>query len=223
MIGLTDHKMRWLSLVLVATLTTGCSHDLESVLLPCDDKAGCPTGSTCVAGRCVVTEAGSPDAGKDLPGTEAGKPEAGSDILVDQTVSDKKKPADNGPGDSNTEPDKALFDLAKPDKAAPDQSSVVDQKLPDQAAPDQKLPDQMLPDQMQPDLVPAPKCGDGLLHASEPCDGALFPNKKNLCTDLVVKGVVYTGGVLGCVKCVVDTSFDSDLIQYLRRISANIP
>ncbi len=168
-------------LVAVAVLSAGCTHDLDSVVLPCSDEEACAKGSVCVKGRCV---SGSADAGKDIAGKEAGKPEAGVDAAVkDQEVADRKVATD-----------KALTDKAKPADQTPDKAKPV---------PDKALPDKMIPDKtLAPDIG---TCGNKKLDPSEPCDDTQFQTGP-LCIKHLDTGIVYTGGNLKCFSCKIDTS-----------------
>ena len=200
--------MRWQALALAALLGAGCSHDLESVPLPCSDTDSCPTGSTCVSGVCRQVEAGTPDASKDLPPLEAGKPDVG----LDKTQQDLPVKVEVGSPDGEMDkalPDKSITDKAVTDKTIADKA-MADINIPDINIPDVNIPDVNIPDVNIPDKTPstpdASLCGNSSLDKGEPCDGSLFLVSAS-CAGHLVKGVVFTGGVLACTSsCQVDTS-----------------
>lgn len=132
---------RWQIAVGLLVMVAGCTHDLDSVALPCGAAQACPDGQRCVSGKCEAHTA--TDQGADLDAT-----------LRDGPAKDRA--ADTGPGK----------DMALPDKAPADKAA--DRPLLDQASADTKAqPDLTLPDQTQPDTKgwpdlppPLPSVGD---------------------------------------------------------------
>jgi len=130
-------------LLLAALLLGGCTHDLDSVSLPCADGK-CPSGSRCEKGRCVP---GTQDSTLAEPRAELGPDGPAADLGADLVKPDL--PADSG------KPDVAVADLPAPDKLVADKllvdSSSVDTSLPDTSLPDTSLPDTAAPDMTLPD------------------------------------------------------------------------
>lgn len=111
-------RRSWGVVVLFGALLvdTGCRKNLE-----CFGTSECPNGKICVAGACVVPDAGFPDAGPD----DAAIPEAG--------------PPDAEP------PDAGPLDTGDPDGGTPD-TGFPDAGFPDVGFPDVGFPDAGFPD-----------------------------------------------------------------------------
>ncbi len=134
------HRFTLLPVLCAALVLSSCTHDLDSVPLPC-------------AGDCAVVDAGVTDG----PMAESKKVEAGGD---------KGKP-DTGKPDvivpDGPKPDQVLVDAPKPDKALTD-APKPDAPLPDAAVPDMAIPDAPVPDAL------VPVCNNGTKEAGEQCD-----------------------------------------------------
>lgn len=165
--------MKTISLLPAVLLIWGCTHDLDSVSLPCSQDK-CPTGFRCVDGRCLPADASTTtDSTPDRPAADQG-PDVITDLgldlpLPDLAGADTGKP-DTAKADTKTT-DTLLADLPAPDAASPD-ITTSDAAKPDAALPDASKPDVAQPDAAQPDAaITDAAITDG------PCTGCVIANQ----------------------------------------------